>query len=73
MDIGGLIDIKSLINIKSFIEVNSFIEQKELKSYSANLRILVLSYIFILGFKLQPDLIALHVSLGPEIFLPFNS
>jgi len=26
----------------------------------------------VLGFKLQPDLIALYASLGLEVFLPFS-
>jgi len=72
VDIGSLADIESLMDIESLIKVDSFIRQRKLKSCSASLRILVLNYIFILGFKLQPNLIASCASLGPEVFFPFG-
>ena len=48
----NLADIKNLADIESPAEVGSL---TDIGCCSASLRILVLGYILVLGFKLQPD------------------
>jgi len=69
VDVGDLADIKNPASIKSLAEVDSL---AEVRCCFASFYILVLSCILMLGFKLQPNLIALCASLGPEVFLPFG-